>query len=258
MSKAPFNNRLHAGRQLAAALSAYAGNPDAIVLALPRGGVPVGFAVAKALRLALDVLLVRKLGLPAHPEFAMGAIASGGVRVVNEATIDAFAVAPDVLATVCAREQAEIARRERQYRGARPPLALQGRIAILVDDGLATGSTMRAAVEAARLLGARRVVAAVPVGAMDSCAALAAEVDELVCLSQPLHFRAVSTWYQSFDQTTDEEVQDLLATAWRTQAHGEAGTAGAQHGHGAGTGTPSAQHRHGEHEEHGEQHANRF
>ena len=240
MNKARFNNRLHAGRQLAAALSAYAGNPDAIVLALPRGGVPVGFAVAKALRLPLDVLLVRKLGLPAHPEFAIGAIAGGGVRVLNKAAIEAFAVTPDALATVCAREQAEIARRERQYRGARPPLALQGRIAILVDDGLATGSTMRAAIEAARQLGARRVVAAVPVGAPDSCEALVAEVDELVCLSQPLHFRAVSTWYQSFDQTTDEEVQDLLAIAWRTQSHGEAGTPGAQYGRdgGAGTGTP--------------------
>ncbi len=256
MNKARFNNRLHAGRQLAAALSAYAGNPDAIVLALPRGGVPVGFAVAKALRLPLDVLLVRKLGLPAHPEFAIGAIASGGVRVLNKAAIEAFAVTPDVLATVCAREQAEIARRERQYRGARPPLALQGRIAILVDDGLATGSTMRAAVEAARLLDARRAVAAVPVGAPDSCEALAATVDELVCLSQPLRFRAVSTWYQRFDQTTDAEVQDLLAIAWRTQAqaHGAAGAPGAQHGQAAGTGpgTPVPHH------EHGEQHANRF
>jgi putative phosphoribosyl transferase len=254
MSKARFHNRLHAGRQLAAALSAYAGNADALVLALPRGGVPVGFAVAKALRLALDVLLVRKLGLPAHPEFAMGAIATGGVRVLNQAAIKAFAVAPDELAAVCASEQAEITRRERRYRGARAPLVLQGRIAILVDDGLATGSTMRAGVAAARLLGARRVVVAIPVGAPDSCEALAAEVDELVCLSQPLNFRAVSTWYQNFDQTTDEEVQDLLSTAWRTQAQGAAGGSGAPPGqaNGAAPGTPSPHHPQGE------QHANRF
>lgn len=253
MNKARFNNRQHAGRQLTAALSAYAGNPDAIVLALPRGGVPVGFAVAKALRLELDVLLVRKLGLPAHREFAMGAIASGGVRVVNQAAIDTFAVTPEELAAVCAREEAEIERRERQYRGARAPLNLHGRIALLVDDGLATGSTMRAAAKVARLLGARRVVAAVPVGAPDSCEALAREVDELVCLSQPLHFRAVSTWYRTFDQTADQEVQDLLALAWRTQPGSANADPGVDRGRAAtASGKPSPLNNHGEH------HANRL
>ncbi len=215
----PFRNRTHAGKLLAAALSAYAGRPDVIVLALPRGGVPVGFTVAKALGVPLDVLLVRKLGLPGHEEFAMGAIASGGIRVLNREAVEGFAVTPDVIDAVCARELAEIDRRERRYRGARAPLNLHGRTALIVDDGLATGSTMRAAAKAARLLGAQRVVAAVPVGAPDSCDALAPEVDQLVCLSQPPMFRAVSTWYREFGQTSDEEVQDLLALAWREPAH---------------------------------------
>ncbi len=250
MSQARFHNRLHAGKQLAAALSAYAARPDAVVLALPRGGVPVGFAVARTLKLDLDVLLVRKLGLPSHPEFAIGAIASGGVRVLNHAAIDGFAVEPAALAAICAREQAEIERRERQYRGARAPLNLHGRTAILVDDGLATGSTMRAAVKVARLLGARRVVAAVPVGAPDSCEALASEVDELVCITQPPHFRAVSTWYRAFDQTPDDEVQDLLAVAWRAQESSK--SSGVMPAGGSAVGNPSPLNNQGEH------HANRL
>ena len=218
-----FKNRMHAGKLLAAALSVYAGRGDAIVLALPRGGVPVGFAVATALGLELDVLLVRKLGMPGHEEFAMGALGSGGVRVLNAEAMLGFRIRPEVVDAVCEREQAVIDRRARQYRGARAPLDLHERTAILVDDGLATGSTMRAAVKVARQLGAARVIAAVPVGPPDSCAALGVEVDELVCLNQPAHFRAVSQWYRQFDQTGDDEVQDLLALAWREERPGRPG-----------------------------------
>jgi predicted phosphoribosyltransferase len=210
-----FDNRQHAGEQLAAALSHYAGHAETLVLALPRGGVPVGFAIAQHLGLPLDIILVRKLGLPQHEEYAMGAIASGGVRVLNPEAIEGFAVRPDVVEAVCARESAVIAERERLYRGNRPPLDLHGRTAILVDDGLATGSTMRVAAKVARRLGAARVVAAVPVAPAESCALLGDDVDEIVCLSQPPHFRAVSQWYRDFDQTSDEEVQHLLALAWR-------------------------------------------
>ncbi len=213
-----FKNRTHAGKQLAMALRAYAGQRDAIVLALPRGGVPVGFAVAAALGLELDVLLVRKLGLPGHEEFAMGAIAGPAVRVLNNEAIVDHRIAPGAIDAACKREAAEIARRERQYRGGREPVELHGRTAILVDDGLATGSTMRAAVYQARLLGAARIVVAVPVGPPDTCAAIAAEVDELVCLRRPAMFFAVSHWYRHFDQTSDDEVQDLLAIAWRERA----------------------------------------
>ena len=214
----PFKNRLHAGKQLATALRAYAQRGDAIVLALPRGGVPVGFAVARALSIELDILLVRKLGLPGHEEFAMGAIGAGGIRVLHPETLAAHAVPAVALEAVCARELREIERRERQYRSGRGALLLQGRTAIIIDDGLATGATMRAAVRLAAQLGAQRRVAAVPVGAAASCAALASEVDELVCLRQPPVFSAVSHWYRQFDQTGDDEVQDLLAIAWREQA----------------------------------------
>lgn len=211
----PFRNRSHAGRQLALSLSDYAHDPDAIVLALPRGGVPVAFAIAKALDLELDLLMVRKLGLPGQEEFAMGAIASGGIRVVQPEVLRAFGVSPAALEAVCERELAELARRERAFRGARPAPRLRGRTVILVDDGLATGSTMRAAVAAVRAAGAARIVVAVPVGAPDTCAALRAEVDLLVCPAMPAAFGAVSRWYRSFEQTNDEEVQDLLARAWR-------------------------------------------
>lgn len=211
-----FNNRQQAGEQLAGALSRYAGRPYTVVLALPRGGVPVAHAIAQRLGLPLDIILVRKLGLPRHEEYAMGAIASGGVRVLNREAIVGFAVPPDVVEAACERESAVIAERERLYRGARPPLELRGRTAILVDDGLATGSTMRVAAKVARQLDAARIVAAVPVGAADSCALLAADVDEVLCLTQPPHFRAVGHWYHDFAQTSDEEVQRLLAQAWRS------------------------------------------
>lgn len=213
-------NRVQAGKLLAQALATYAGNPDAIVLALPRGGVPVGFAVASELGLDLDILLVRKLGLPGHEEYAMGAIGAGGIRVLQEDVVRMHRVPPQAIEEVSRRELQEIDRRDRQYRGGRPPLQLGGKVAILVDDGLATGSTMRAAVRIARKLGATRVVAAVPVGAPDTCASLSAEVDEMICLQRPMVFRAVSQWYRAFDQTSDEEVQDLLAQAWREHAHG--------------------------------------
>lgn len=207
-----FKNREHAGKVLAERLDEYAGRPDVIVLALPRGGVPVGFAVAQALGVELDVLLVRKLGMPGQEEYAMGAIASGGVRVLQPEI--AHMVPAHVIDAVIRREEREIERRERLYRGNRPPPDLHGRVVLLVDDGLATGSTMRAAVAVTRQQQPARVVVAVPVGARDSCDALAPEVDELVAVGMPVMFRAVSQWYKEFDQTSDEEVQDLLATAW--------------------------------------------
>jgi len=211
----PFRSRLHAGKQLALALHEHVHGPDPIVLALPRGGVPVGFAVARDLSLPLDLLLVRKLGLPGHEELAMGAIGSGGVRVLNAHVVDAFHVAPATIETACAREGALIDRRELHYRGGRPPPALRGRLAILVDDGLATGATMRAAIAVARAGGAAGVVVAVPVGPPETCAALRREVDALVCLLRPPAFRAVSQWYRQFAQTSDADVRDLLARAWR-------------------------------------------
>ena len=221
MSKAkPFRNRIHAGRQLAQALPAELHGSDAIVLALPRGGVPVGFVVAKELELELDILLVRKLGLPGHEEFAMGALGSGGVRVLQPDVLRVFGVSHAKLDAICLREQQEIERRERQFRGQRPLPQLRGRTVILVDDGLATGSTMRAAIEVARASAPARIIVAVPVGAPDTCAALAPEVDQLVCLLRPPLFSAVGRWYQHFEQTSDDEVQDLLALAWRKRPHG--------------------------------------
>ena len=208
---------MHAGKLLARPLAAYAHSPDAIVLALPRGGVPVGFALSRALDLELDILLVRKLGMPGHEEYAIGAVGSG-VRVLHHEALEAHGVPAHEIDAIATRELAEIVRRERLYRGGRPPVQLAGRSVILADDGLATGATMRAAVEVARKRGAARIVVAVPVGAPDSVEALTAEVDEMVCLSTPMLFRAVSPWYKEFDQTSDEEVQDLLALAWREHA----------------------------------------
>jgi putative phosphoribosyl transferase len=187
------------------------------VLALPRGGVPVGYAVAKALGAELDVLLVRKLGLPGHEEYAMGAVGSGGVRVINPDLLESGIVSPATIEAVTARELREIERRDRLYRGGRPPPQLAGRTVIIVDDGIATGSTMQAAVALVRKQHPARVVVAVPVGAPDSLEALAPQVDELVCLMAPPYFQAVGQWYRHFDQTSDEEVQDLLARAWREQ-----------------------------------------
>ena len=207
----PFTDRVDAGRQLAQALRHVAGQDDLLVLALPRGGVPVAFPVARALRAELDLMLVRKLGLPNQPEFAMGAIGSGGVRVLQAGVPGLMGVTQDEVDAVTAVEQAELARRERRYRGDRPPCRLAGRCVILVDDGIATGSTMLAAVEVARRQQPARLVVAVPVAAQDALDTLRPSVDELVCLVAPARFRAVGQWYRSFGQTGDEEVQTLLA-----------------------------------------------
>ena len=209
-----YRDRTEAGRVLARHLAAYANRPDLLVLALPRGGVPVGFVIARDLALELDILLVRKLGLPGQEEYAMGALGSGGIRVLQPAVLRHCGLSPAALEALCEREEQEIERRERHFRGARPPAQLQGRTVILVDDGLATGSSMRAAIEVARAGAPSRILVAVPVGAPDTCAALAPEVDQLVCLVQPPAFHAVSQWYQHFEQTSDDEVQDLLAQAW--------------------------------------------
>jgi predicted phosphoribosyltransferase len=212
-----FRDRTEAGAVLAHWLRRYADRDGVIVLALPRGGVPVGFEVAGALRAPLDVFVVRKLGVPWHPELAMGAIAAGGVRVLNDDVISALRISDDVIEGVAAEETDELQRREGAYRDGRPRPEIRGKIVILVDDGLATGSTMRAAVAAVRELGPARVVVAVPVGAPDTCRELEAEADELVCPARPEPFYGVGTWYDDFGQTTDDEVRDLLA-----QAHGAA------------------------------------
>jgi putative phosphoribosyl transferase len=209
----PYEDRREAGRLLAERLERYRGAADLLVLALPRGGVAVAFEVAHALHAALDVFVVRKLGYPGHEEYAMGAIASGGVRVMN--IEPGLAVPDDAVANVVRREEAELARREQLYRGERPPLALGGRTVIVVDDGLATGSTMRAAVAAIRQQRPARLVAAVPLGAAETCESLRREVDELVCPAMPQPFRAVGLWYRDFPQTGDDEVRELLAAAQR-------------------------------------------
>jgi predicted phosphoribosyltransferase len=212
-----FKDRTQAGKLLARELREFAGRADAVVLALPRGGVPVGFAIAQRLGIELDILLVRKLGMPGHEEYAMGAVGSGGVRVLQPGVPGLMGVSAAQVEAVTQRELAELERRERAYRGARKPLALAGRTAILVDDGVATGSTMLAAIRVARGLGPDRLVLAVPVAPPQTLAALEGEVDALVCLSAPPLFRSVGQWYDAFDQTSDEEVQDLLADAWHAR-----------------------------------------
>jgi putative phosphoribosyl transferase len=208
-----FRDRADGGRQLAGLLNAYASRPDVIVLALPRGGVPVGFEVARQLHALLDVFLVRKLGVPGHSELAMGAIASGGVRVLSDDLIRELAIPRSLVEHVAAQEQLELERRHRAYRGDRPLPLLRGRTVILVDDGLATGATMEAAVRAARLHEPARIVVAVPVGSAETCARLQGVADEVVCAAMPEPFRAVGLWYSRFDQTTDEEVVELLGRA---------------------------------------------
>ena len=208
-----YRNREEAGRYLARSLKNYAGQDDVLVLALPRGGVPIGFEVAQALHAPLDVVLVRKLGVPGEEELAMGAIASGGVRIVNEAVVGRGNIPPEALDAVAEREEAELRRREQAYRGDRPPIQVAGKTILLVDDGLATGSTMRAAVTALRHLRPHKIVVAVPVGPPDVCELMRAEADEVVCLRTPAYFAAVGRWYEDFGQTTDDEVRDLLARA---------------------------------------------
>lgn len=209
----PYRDRADAGRQLAAKLQHYRAKPGVMVLALPRGGVPVGYQVAHALQLRLDVLMVRKLGVPGHEELAMGAIGDGGVTVLNRDIVESLRIRPQAIKTAAEKERRELARREREYRGGRPKPEIHGQTVILVDDGLATGSTMLAAVEFLRRADAKRIVVAVPVGADRTCAQIAATVEEMICLQTPEDFEAVGEWYLDFSQTTDNEVRRLLALA---------------------------------------------
>ena len=205
-----FRDRVEAGELLAARLADYRDRDDVVVLALPRGGVPVAREVARALGVPLDVYVVRKLGVPGHEELAMGAIATGGVRQINRDVVDALGIPGAVIDAVAEREQLELERREHTYRGDRGPVSLANKIVILVDDGLATGSTMRAAVKAARQQQPARVIVAVPVGAPSTCADLATEADAVVCVRTPDPFVAVGLWYRDFTPTTDHEVRALL------------------------------------------------
>jgi predicted phosphoribosyltransferase len=210
-----FSNRAEAGQLLAEKLGKYAGRDDVIVLGLPRGGVPVAYEVARRLGVPLDVFIVRKLGVPGFEELALGAIASGGVRVLNEDVVRALPKANELIESVTTRELAELGRREQIYRDGRPAPDIGGRTVILVDDGLATGATMRAAVAALRQLGAAKIVVAVPVGAADTCREIEQEVDETVCAMAPEWFQAVGQFYEDFSQTSDDEVRELLARAAR-------------------------------------------
>jgi putative phosphoribosyl transferase len=208
-----FRDRADAGRCLAKRLGKYQGSPDTLVLALPRGGVPVGFEVARALHLPLDVFVVRKLGVPGHEELAMGALAPGGVQFLNEPLIRELHIGTREIAQVTAQEAGELERRERVYRNGRPAPGICGRTVILVDDGLATGATMRAAVQALRRLQAARIVVAVPVGSPEACEELRGEADQVVCGITPDPFLAVGVWFQDFSATTDQAVRELLAQA---------------------------------------------
>jgi predicted phosphoribosyltransferase len=213
-----FSDRTAAGRALAGRLQHYAGRDDILVLALPRGGVPVAFEIARDLEAPLEVFLARKLGVPGREELAMGAIAEGGITVLSQELMLELGIPQRAVTGAIAREQQELERRERLYRGGRPSPAVRGKAAILVDDALATGSTMRAAAGALRRRGARRIVVAVPVAAAAACEQFRGEVDEVVCARTPEQFRAVGEWYDDFSQTTDEEVCRLLSLA-RKHAH---------------------------------------
>jgi predicted phosphoribosyltransferase len=206
----PYRDRIEAGRLLAEKLERYAHRSDVIVLALPRGGVPVAYEVARNLGAPLDVFLVRKLGVPGQEELAMGAIATGGIRLLNNAVVTTLRIPRASIEAVAAAEERELAHREREYHGDHPPIAVRDRTAILVDDGLATGSTMRSAVVALRRRHPRAIVVAVPVAARSTCEELRAEVDEIVCGRTPEGFSAVGAWYEDFSETTDREVRDLL------------------------------------------------
>jgi putative phosphoribosyl transferase len=217
-----FSNRTDAGAVLAKRLLEYAGRPDVLVLALPRGGVPVAFPLACALRAPLDVFLVRKLGVPGYEELALGAIATGGVRVLNDDVRREIDLPDDVIDALAEREALELRRRELRYRGERPLPAVRGRIVILIDDGLATGATMRAAVLALRQMEPAKLIVAVPVAAPETCEALRREADQVVCLATPDPFLAVGAWYDDFSQTSDEEVTALLKEARRRIEHDDA------------------------------------
>src|SRR5215211_1599311 len=215
VTMASFRDRADAGRQLAAHLRHLADKPALLVLGLPKGGVPVAFEVARALDAPLDAFIVRKLGVPGHEELAMGAIASGDIRVMNEDVVRGVALPEEAIAAVAAEEQRELERQERELRDANPPPDVDDRIVVLVDDGLATGSTMRAAIRGLRQRGANSIVVGVPIASPEVCAALEAEADEVVCAHTPEQFGAVSAWYEDFPQVTDEQVRELLKQAQR-------------------------------------------
>lgn len=208
-----FRDRRDAGRRLAERLESYAGRDDVVVLALPRGGVPVGYEIARALESPLDVMVVRKLGVPGQEELAMGAIASGGARVLNEPVTRMLHIEPSVIDAVAEREAREIERRETAYRGERAPPELEGRVVVLVDDGVATGSTIRAAMAALRTLEPERLIVAVPVAPPEVCEQLERDADEAICLLSPETFFAISVWYEDFAQVSDAEVRELLDRA---------------------------------------------
>ena len=214
-----YRNRSEAGKELATKLSTYNDRADVLVLALPRGGVPVAFEVAQALNAPLDVFLVRKLGVPGHEELAMGAIATGGVRVLNDDVVDYLKIPDAVIDSVAAEEAKELKRRELAYRGNRPEPEVKGKTVILIDDGLATGSTIRAAAQALRQQDPARIVVAVPVSAPDTCDEYRIGVDEIICAATPDPFWGVGLWYDDFSQTTDEEVHDLLERARKAEQH---------------------------------------
>ena len=205
-----YRDRRHAGTELAARLPHLKDRNDVVVLALPRGGVPVAYEVARALNAPLDIFLVRKLGMPGHRELAMGAIASGGVRVLNEDVVAGYGIPEAAINAITLEEQVELERRERAYREGRSPVDVRDRIVLLIDDGLATGSTMKAAVQAVRAHAPSRIVVAVPVGSPETCREFAYIADEIVCARSPEYFAAVGQWYRDFSQTTDDEVRDLL------------------------------------------------
>lgn len=213
----PFKNRIEAGRLLAGALKPYAGRPDVLILALPRGGVPVAFEVAQALSLPLDLMIVRKLGMPGQEELAMGAVATGGIKVLNQALIKNLNISEIVLDSVVDKERKELERRERVYRGELPAPEINNRRIILIDDGLATGATMRAAVSALQQQKPASIIVAIPVAPPDTVEKLRKEADEVICLAAPEAFFAIGTWYEDFSQTSDEEVGDLLVRAWQTK-----------------------------------------
>jgi predicted phosphoribosyltransferase len=219
-----FRDRSHAGQVLARSLAGFANRPDVLVLGLPRGGVPVAFEVAEALHAPLDVFVVRKLGVPGNEEYAMGALASGGVRVINEDVVRMLDIPQAAIEAAVRSEQRELERRERQYRDALPPVDVQGRTVILVDDGLATGSTMLAAVKALRKQQPAHIAVAVPTAAADTCEALRREADTVFCATTPEPYHAVGFWYEDFSQTSDDEVRELLARAHHDTAPDSRGT----------------------------------